>query len=586
MPAPVTPPSLPYPPYQQYPPGYTPEEPTLDVRDYLRPIWQRKWLILAITLIAIGGSYVIASRHTSGPTTRQYAASTEVYIEVADPVELIGSSGAPNPPDGQQMSDMATLLTDQANTAAVYKHLAIPVGSAGSVTAQLLSTGSAATFGTSIIVVQSTSPSPKLAASLANTYVSAFLASRKRSEAAAATADANADRAQLDSLAANATNAAARRALLLQISQYSAIARNPDAGAYQISTATPPGGPLPVSRTTHRPIVDALIGGLIGLLLSIGLAFALNLFDRRLLRVSAVEARYGRSVLAVLPRVSKPTRTVGSRAVVPGQFIENLRSLRINLRLLGASGSSRTLVVTSAVPGEGKSTVAGNLALVCCESGERVLLIDADLRRPSIATRFGLEGQIGLAHVLRGESSLGDAVTTVRHAQPTDPNQNGGGDPHAAHAIDPRSRGVLDVLVHGDLLDDPVSLLGSRGMEATLEAATRRYDLVIVDTAPLLAVADTVPILSVVDAVLLVARLGRTTRDHAERLLEVLARVPEANVAGVVANDLRGPVLDGGYGGLYKGGRDGYGYGHRNGNGNGARPQADAPGGPAERAKT
>ena len=106
MPPRVTQKYPPYPPYQQYPPGYVPEEPTLDVRDYLRPIWQRKWLILAITVIAIAGSYAVASRHTSVPTAKTYAASTEVYIEVADPVELIGASGAPNPPDGQQMSDI------------------------------------------------------------------------------------------------------------------------------------------------------------------------------------------------------------------------------------------------------------------------------------------------------------------------------------------------------------------------------------------------------------------------------------------------------------------------------------------------
>ena len=547
---------------------YGPDEQTLDVRDYVRPIWQRKWLIVAVTLIAIAGSYLIAKHQAAAtPRTKEYVTSTEVYIEVADPVELInptGINGAPNPPDGQQLSDIATLFTAQAITSAVYRQLHMPVGSAGSVSAELLTSGSAATYGTSIIVVQATSPSATLAGVLANTYVAQFLASRKQKEAAAAIADAHADRAQYDSLAGTSGNDAARRALLLQISQLDAVARNPDPGAYQISTA-PPGSALP--GPTHRPIIDALLGGLIGLLLSIGLAFALNLFDRRLLRVAAVEARYGRSVLAVLPRVSKPARPVRGRAVVPAPFVENLRSLRINLRLLSGTNPSRTLVVTSAVPGEGKSTVAGNLAMVCFQSGERVLLIDADLRRPSLATRFGIGPHLGLAHVLRGEASLGEAVMTLREPHVDQSGQNGTS--AGTRSADPRAHGVLDVLTHGDLLDDPVSLLASRGMEATIDAAKRRYDLVIIDTAPLLAVADTVPMLSMADAVLLVSRLGVTTRDHAERLLEVLARVPDANIAGVVANDLRGPVLDGGYGGLYKGGRDGYGYGRINGNGNG-----------------
>ena len=102
-------------------------------------------------------------------------------------------------------------------------------------------------------------------------------------------------------------------------------------------------------------------------------------------------------------------------------------------------------------------------------------------------------------------------------------------------------------------------------MAATLDAAGRRYDLVIIDTAPLLAVADTMPLLDEADAVLIVARLGVTTRDVAERLADVVGRVPAANWVGVVANDARDGLLDGGYGGLYVGGRGAYGY--RNGHG-------------------
>ena len=148
-------------------PANTSQEQTLDLRDYLRPLWRRKWLILVIVVIATAGTYVLASRQRSAAVqTKQYVSSSEVYIEVADPVQLIGSTGAPTPPDGQQMSDIATLFTAQAITAAVYQRLGMPVGSAGSVSAGLLTSGSAATYGTSIIVVQATSNSAKLAALL------------------------------------------------------------------------------------------------------------------------------------------------------------------------------------------------------------------------------------------------------------------------------------------------------------------------------------------------------------------------------------------------------------------------------------
>ena len=554
---------------QQAPPAGAIKEQTLDLRDYLRPLWRRKWLILAIVVVATAGTYVLASRQRSAAErTKQYVSSSEVYIEVADPVQLIGSTGAATPPDGQQMSDIATLFTAQAITGAVYQRLGMPVGSAGSVGASLLNSGSAATYGTSIIVVQATSNSAKLAALLANTYVAEFLASRKGSEAAAAIADADATRTQLDSLAHISSNAAERQTLLLQIAQERSVALDPSAGAYQINSAPVPTAPLPAGGSHTTPKVDALIGGVVGLLLGIGLAFGLSLFDRRLLRVSAVESSYRRAVLAVLPHVSKPARLHHGQAVVPPEFVESLRSLRINLQLLRNGPPPRTLVVTSAVPGEGKSTVAGNLALVCVESGERVLLIDADLRCPSIFEWLGIDAEVGLTHVLRGEASLPDALVTVQLADGARPSENGRA-PHGAPVIDPRSRGVLDVLVHGEVLGDPAPLLASRAMAATLDAVGRRYDVVIVDTAPILAVADTVPMLSTVDAVLLVARLGVTTRDAAERLTEVLERVPHANVLGVVANDVRDTFLDRGYGGLYSGRRGGYGY--RNGDGDGSR---------------
>jgi Mrp family chromosome partitioning ATPase len=542
---------------EQAPPTIAIKEETVDLRDYLRPVWRRKWLILAIVVIAAGGTYFLASRQGSGAQTKQYATSTDVYIEVADPVSLIGASATPTPPDGQQMSDLSTLFTDQATTNAVYQRLGMPVGSAGSVSVGLLNTGAAATLGTSIIVVSTTSSSAELAARLANTYVAEFLASRRQSEAAAASADANATRTQLDSLSNIAANALERQTLRLQLAQQRAVELNPSPGAYQVSPAPVPSAALPAG-TFHKPVQDAVLGGVVGLLLGIGLAFGLSLFDRRLRRVSDVESSYGRPVVAVLPHASKPARLLEGRPAVPPEFVETLRSLRINLQLLRNGNPPRTVVVTSAVPGEGKSTVAGNLALVCVESGERVLLIDADLRRPSISEWFGIDTEVGLTQVLRGEESLANAVVAVQRPQGARPTENGS--PRPAPTFDPRSRGALDVLVHGDLLGNPAPLLATRAMAATLDAASRHYDVVLIDTAPILAVADTVPMLGTVDAVLLVARLGVTTRDAAERLTEVVERVASAKVLGVVANDVRDTFLDAGYGGLYSGRRSGYGY--------------------------
>jgi Mrp family chromosome partitioning ATPase len=296
------------------------------------------------------------------------------------------------------------------------------------------------------------------------------------------------------------------------------------------------------------------------LLLGIGAAFGLEMLDRRLIRVSTVESMYGAPVLAVLPHVRKPAPSRDGHPVIPTAFVEAVRSLRINISMASPQRSARVLLVTSAVPGEGKSTVVRDLALVCAESGEAVLVIDADLRRPSIGKLFGVNPELGLAQVLRGEVPSGQATVRVHRAGPRNAGANSGNG--AGPAGDPRLRGSIDLLSYGEQVPDPVPLLSSAEMTTLLSMAKRRFNTVIVDSAPLLAVADTVPLLEMVDGVLLVARLGLTTRDSASRLTSLISRVAGVNLVGVVTNDIRARLLDeryrgyGGYGGYRPQGHD------------------------------
>jgi Mrp family chromosome partitioning ATPase len=332
---------------------------------------------------------------------------------------------------------------------------------------------------------------------------------------------------------------------------------------------------LPASSATavggshgRSPKADAIIGAVVGLLVGIAIAFVLSLFDRRLRRVAAVESAYGRDVLAVLPHVGDAAPSKDGRVEIAAPLLEALRALRINLRMSTAHGGPRTLLVTSAVPGEGKSTVARNLALVYADAGERVLLIDADLRRPSVPRMFGIaEDRVGLNNVLSGDVSPGNAVVNVISGSGSRRTGNGpvaerdavSADGSFLQPIDALGAGSLDVLTHGEVTDNPVVLFSSPAIGQLLRSARDPYDIVIIDSAPLLAVTDTVPLMGEVEGVLLVARLGVTTRDVASRVNEVVSRVPGANIVGVIANDLRDGFLDAGYGGVYSGYK-GYGY--------------------------
>lgn len=507
-------------------PGVNPvsQSETVDLEAYLRPLWRWKWVVLLVAAVAAAGTYFISSRQP-----KRYVASTSVLVQDADPSAAVDSPQPIGPPNAQSMQDLATLLTDQAITAAVYTDLKLPLGSAGSVSVAP-EVGAGGTV-TNILIVTATSGSPTLAARLANTYVSTFRASQRSAQAAQASADLTATQGALRTLANTSANVTQRQQLITQEAQLRTLILNPSAGASPIDAAIAPRAP-----TSPKPVRDAILGGIVGLLLGLGIAFGLEFLDRRLLRVSSVESTYGMSVLAVLPHVRDPTPMQDGRPIVPPSFVESIRGLRINVGMLRSDKLPRTLLVASAIPGEGKSTVARDLALVYAEAGESVLVIDADLRRPRMAELFGVESAVGLAHVLRREVRLAEATIPVYGSEAGDMPPNG----HTPGSVGrPRRAATIDLLDYGECVPNPVSLLGSEAMVSALAAVRERYDIVILDSAPLLAVADTVPLLDLADSVLLVARLGLSTRDSAERLAALLERVPAARIAGVVTNDMR-----------------------------------------------
>ena len=192
--------------------------------------------------------------------------------------------------------------------------------------------------------------------------------------------------------------------------------------------------------------------------------------------------------------------------------------LATRLRYFGEDRDSRSMVVTSALPREGKTTIAANLAMTEADSGSRVLLVEADLRRPALAAIEGLQRVPGLAELLSGQSTLDGTLQQV-------------GD-HSNRELAARS---LDVIVAGNAPSNPVELLKSPNMAKLLEEVSVRYDLVVVDAPPLPVLADPIPLIKLAGGVLVVAQLGKVTRDDVARLLDQL-RSLDAHVLGVVAN--------------------------------------------------
>lgn len=258
-----------------------------------------------------------------------------------------------------------------------------------------------------------------------------------------------------------------------------------------------------------RKKLNLALGLLVGFGLGVGQAVLRQQLDRTVRGREQLAAATGLPALGVLHLEpgAKAAPVLAPRT--PGSFrAEGFRQLRTNLRFVNAASPVEVLVVTSSVAREGKTSTAANLAQSFAESGRRVLLVDADLRQPTLGRYLDLEGSVGLTSVLIGEASLAEVT------------QRWGPD-------------GLDVLASGPLPPNPSELLGSPAMEKFVREARNEYELVVIDTPPLLPVTDGAVTSVLADGVLLLVRYGRTRVEQVQQSLDALASV-DARVLGAV----------------------------------------------------
>ncbi|MGP4038823.1 CpsD/CapB family tyrosine-protein kinase [Gracilibacillus sp. D59] len=190
---------------------------------------------------------------------------------------------------------------------------------------------------------------------------------------------------------------------------------------------------------------------------------------------------------------------------------EQYKTIRTNLQFSSVDGELKTMLVTSSGPSEGKSSTTANLAIVFAQQGKKVLLIDADMRKPTLHYTFRIDNRRGLSSVLVGESSLQESVTSSDVAG-------------------------LDLLTCGPIPPNPSELLGSKAMENLISNAGLDYDLVLFDTPPVLAVTDAQILANICDGAVMVVRSNQTEYDAATKAKELLD-VGNAKLLGVVLND-------------------------------------------------
>jgi Mrp family chromosome partitioning ATPase len=556
------------------------EAPSRMQNDSFRAFWKalrRHWWLVALCLILVPAAAYGYSR----TRTKQYTATASILVRDPSLTAQLATSSSSSAPSSQGTSVLAD-VTNLASEDVVAQQTARALGPgyAGKGLPGTVTPGNAG--GSDILTISAVESSPALAAHVANTYARQFIKFQTSADVANIRTEIADLEAQLGSGApggtagsstgapvapapAGAAGAPTRSFLQQRLTQLETQAALQNANLQVVVQAAAPKSP----SSPGTPKIVAIGVGL-GFVLGMLLVVLFAVVDRRLRDPGEVEAILDIPVLGVIQQSRALGRRWGRK---PKRLkpidIESFAMVYANMRHY-TRGAIRSVLVTSPRGGEGKSTVAWNLAATAARAGAKVLLIESDMRRPSIGPRLGLEPGPGLVDVLNDQASLADAavpldlsdyeLNRIRELNGDGdgsldspelvidadvvvegPAHNGLGNGNGDVAVIP-SPARLSVLFAGDarsasgaVARSPLNLLSSSRMANLIRAAEKEYDLVVIDSPPASVVCDAIPLIKHVSGVLVITRAGRSTREEAQHLREQLHHL-RARIVGAVVN--------------------------------------------------
>jgi polysaccharide biosynthesis transport protein len=502
------------------PPEVELERPKTDFADTLAILRRRAWLILVcavvVTLVAVGISLL---------QEKEYSASAALLFRNTQSAENLFNTNGGTTPAVDPTREAATnqeLVGLKVVARRASKHLE---GLSADEVSEMVSVSSSGEA--EIVTVTATSTDPKQAELVANTFAQQFIAFRAEAEEGKLLQAKELAEEEFERLTPEQQAGPRGTALSSGAEQLGILASLQTGNAELVQPAE-----LPKSPSSPHPKKNGIVGLIIGLVLGIGLALLFNRLDRRLRDAEEVRDEFNLPILATVPESKAISRSNSKRGPVDLPFAadEAFRMLRAQLRYFNVDRELRTVVVTSHAASVGKSTVAWNLARVAATS-TRTIIIETDLREPTLARQHGLRPGPGLAEVLTHQVDLASAIQSK---------------PLTTETGAARGGQAVDVIVSGFNPPNPVELLESETMSQVLQQLRGRYGLIVVDTAPMGVVSDAFPLLRAADGVIVVARVGQTTRDSAHEIKEQLDRL-QVPVLGVVANGIK-PRHGGKYG--------------------------------------
>jgi len=488
------------------------------LRDYLRVIHQHRWVVLVCTVL-VG---LAALWHAARQDKRYRAESAVELRDISADIALQNGSALPILPNTAQANALAGQIDSYPLAVRVRDRLNLKVNPnalRGLVNGQV-------DIRTAQVAIQATAGNAEFAARLANAYAK---------EAVASVTDDQKHRVKdiLDSLLVQRRKLASNRKVTEGARTLNEIQLNADINRLQAmyrslvpadvsAYADVPGAPF-----SPKPIRDTFLGLLLGLTIGIILSFIRDSLDRRLRSAADVREHLGFPVIAMFSEDGLGTAAISANGTkpIPAQDLEAVRILRKNLAFLDLDKPPKTVAVTSGLPEEGKSTIASNLALTQALAGRRTLLLECDLRRPSLAHRLGVNERPGLTEYLTGEAQPSDVLQVL-------PLAAGGGEVETAES--------LVVITAGGPAPRPAETLDTERFRALLDQLSKVYDSIVIDTAPILPVVDTLALLPHVDSIVVCARTSQTTRDQALAVRSALNHLPP-KPTGIVVTGSQGP---------------------------------------------
>ncbi len=508
-------------------------------RDFLRALLRRSWVIVLVVVVATGGAFLLSSRQT-----KMYRTSAQMIYEPQITAGYSATAQSAVNPYGQQ--DAVQGVAAAINNPAIRQQTAAAVGSTTpyTLTAQQDGSANSNVLVDAVVTITATSRAPAVARDAANAFATSFITSSKRAQVAQLDNALNVIKQQMATFATPAARASSSYLLLAQSAQNLQVSKAMATGGFSLNVpATLPSGPY-----RPRPLLTAALALGISLFIAVGLVLLLEQFNTKVHSHREVAEALDMPVIGRVPRVKHRLITADPLAVVHdtrGPAAESLRLLRSNLDYLDVTGALSTVLVTSGMPGEGKSVTVCNLGVTLAMGGRRVVLVDADLRRPSLHRYMGLSNTVGVSSVVAGKVPLAKALQGY-NLPPLDWNLNGGshngnGSKPVADASDDDAKQParrLYLLAAGPMPPNPGEIVASERFKAIFtELKESSVDFVLIDSPAFMSVSDAAAIAPHADGVLALVDMGRATRPVLGEVKDFLDRLPTRKLGVIVVRE-------------------------------------------------